>query len=197
MNADLYEQFVSLKNLGKKAEAKAALGLFVASFETLVEKRIWVYSFLEAGEYGHRVRYEIYENLVYPVLLDGYLKGDATSVAWFARTASNLYTIKSLHPLLKHKTDFALFKEAYRLDPNERIGTVLLSTLINWFSFSQHEWPAGILYGMDGTDIQQCEDILREIKFARSLDHQRKYEGYLSEFEAKVHEYIERLRERA
>jgi hypothetical protein len=197
MNADLYEQFVSLKNLGKKGEAKAALDSFIASFETLEEKRVWVHSFLEAGDYGHRVRHEIYENLVYPVLLDGYLKGDATSVAWLARTASNLYVIKSPHPLLKHKTDFALFKEAYRLEPNERIGTDLLSTLINWFSFSQHEWPAGILYGMDGADIEQCEDILQEIKFARSLDHQRKYEGYLSEFEAKVHEYIKRLRERA
>ena len=195
MNTNLYEQFVSLKNLGKKAEAKAALDLFIASFETLEEKRVWVCSFLEAEDYGHRVRHEIYENLVYRVLLDGYLKGDVTSVAWLARTASNLYAIKSPHPLLKHKTEFALFKEAYRLEPNERIETDLLNTLINWFSFSQHEWPAGILYEMDGADIGQCEDILQEIKFARSLDHQRNYEGYLSEFEAKVHEYIKRLRE--
>jgi len=139
MNADLYEQFVSLKDLGKKAEAKAALDLFIASFETLEDKRVWVYSFLEAGEYRNSIRHEIYENLVYPVLLDGYLKRDATSVAWWARTTSNLYAIKSPHPLLKHKTDFALFKEAYRLEPNERIGADLLNTLINWFSFSQHE----------------------------------------------------------
>ena len=196
MNADLYEQFVSLKDLGKKTEAKAASDLFIASFETLEDKRVWVYSFLEAGEYRNRIRHEIYENLVYPVLLDGYLKRDATSVAWLARTASNLYAIKSPHPLLKHKTDFALFKEAYGLEPNERIGADLLNTLINGFSFSQHEWPAGILDGINGANIEQCEDILQDVKFARNLDHQRKYEGYLSEFEAKVHEYIKRLRER-
>lgn len=196
MNEELYERFVFLKELGKKVESKAALDLFIASFETWEQKRVWVYPFLQAGRYGHKVRHEIYENLVYPVLLDGYLKGDATSVSWLARTASNLYAIKSPHSLLEHKTDFALFKEAYELEPNERIGADLLNTLLNWFSFLQHEWPAGILYGMDGADIEQCEDILQEIKFARSLDYQRNYDGYLSEFEARVHEYVKRLRGR-
>ncbi|MBW4553017.1 MAG: hypothetical protein KME35_18190 [Aphanocapsa sp. GSE-SYN-MK-11-07L] len=194
MNADLYEQFISLKNSGRKVETKVAFDSFIATFKTLDQKRAWVFSFLEAGNYGHKVRHEIYENLVYPVLLDGYLGRDASSVAWLARTASNLYALKSPHPSLKDKTELALFKEAYSLEPREEIRANLLKTLINWFSFSQHEWPAGILYGMDGANVEQCEEILQEIDFARSLDRQNKYDGYWSEFEAKVNEYIERLR---
>ena len=197
MKADLYEQFVSLKNLGKKAEAKVAVNLFIASFETWEEKRVWVYSFLSAEEYGHKIRHEIYETLVYPVLLNGYLEGDATSIVWLAKTATNLYALKSPHPSLKHKTDFALFKEAYKLEPNEGVRAHLLNTLLNWFSFSQHEWPAGILYGMDGANIEQCEEILQEVEFARSLDIQRRHNSYFSDFEEKVHEYTNRLRERA
>jgi hypothetical protein len=197
MKADLYEQFVSLKNLGKKAEAKVAIDTFIASFESWEEKQVWVYSFLNSGGNGCRIRHEIYENLVYPVLLDGYLKGSVASIVWLARTASNLYTIKSPHALLKHKTDFALFKEAYELEPSEEIGAQLLNALLDWFHFSQHEWPAGILYGMDGANMEQCEEILQEVEFARSLDIQRRYDGYFSGFEIKVHEYVKRLRERA
>lgn len=196
MNAHLYERFVSLKSLGRKAEAKAALDSFIASFETPEEKQVWVFSFLEDEGYGHKVRHEIYENLVYPVLLDGYLKDEANSVAWLARTVENLWEIKSPHPALRGKGELALHKEAYGLAPDENMRIGLIKTLIRGFDYAQHEWPAGILCGTDGADIEQCQDILQDIDLARQLDSEKRYESYLSKFEAKVNEYTKRLRDR-
>ena len=197
MDTDLYEQFIILKDSGRKAEAKVSLDLFIASFATLEQKRDWVYSYLEEGKYGQRIRHEIYENLVYPVLLDGYLRNDANSVAWLAKTANNLYKVKSPHPVLKGKHEFTLFKETHDLEPSAEVEAELLSALLKWFSYAQHEWPAGILYGPNGADISESEEYLLDVQFARSLDRDKEHEDFLSQFESKVREYIQRLQTRA
>ena len=82
MNLDLYDQFIRLNNSGRRNEAKAALDLFIASAESPANVQKWVFPFLENGGYGHKSRHEIYEKLVYPVLLEGYLKHDAKSILW-------------------------------------------------------------------------------------------------------------------
>jgi hypothetical protein len=193
MNAALYDQFVVLKSRGNKTEAKSALNAFIASFATLQEKKEWTFAFLENADYGHKIRHETYENIIYPTLLDGYLKNEFNSIFWLAKTIDNLYEIRCPHPKLGNKTDLAIFKEAFKLDPTDDIRLHLLDTLLRWFSFSQHEWPAGILYGMDGADMTQCEDILNEVRFARTLDKEGKCNEYFSDFESKIRKYISRL----
>lgn len=195
MNADLYEQFVSLKELGRKAEAKIAVDLFIASFGTAEEIKSWVFAFLETEFDRYRIRHEIYEKLVYPVLLDGYLKNDANCTAWLAKTIYNFYELKEIHSSLKNKGVIQLFEEAYNLDPNEDVRSRFLESWIAEFDYSQHEWPAGILDGINGTDIKGCEQILQEVESVRNLDTQNKYQDYLFDYEAKVREYIVRLRE--
>jgi hypothetical protein len=128
MNLELYERFVALKDAGRRAEAKPYLDSFIASFETQDEIQKWVFKFLREGNYGHRIRHEIYENLVYPTLLKGYLERDAESVEWLARTVDSLYQLKSPHPLLYRKPEFQLWKEAYDLHPSEQIREKLLAS---------------------------------------------------------------------
>jgi hypothetical protein len=47
------------------------------------------------------------------------------------------------------------------------------------------KYLAGILYGVDGANIAQCEEILHEIAFARTLDDGAN-ELFLQAFEQKV-----------
>jgi hypothetical protein len=196
MNLELYEQFVALKDAGRRAEAKPFLDLFIASFETEDEIREWVFAFLREGSYGHKIRHEIYENLVYPVLLKGYLERDATSIEWLARTVSNLYELRSPHPLLHHKSEIALWKEAYELQPSRQVQEQLLASELWRFDYAQHEWPAGILCGMNGASLEEYAHILKDVDFARSLDTDQAYAQYFHDFEAKVHQYMDRLRSR-
>ena len=196
MNADLYEQFLLLKNSGRKSEAKVALDSFIASFETPEEKKTWVSSFLNEGNYGHKIRHEIYEKLIYPVLLAGYLERDVDSIIWLVKTVDNLYEVKPLHPALEHQTDFSFLQEAYTIKPNEQTSQLLLNRLLSWFSISQHEWPSGILYGMNGASREECKEILCDVEFARQLDIKKKHGSYLSDFEMKVREYMIRVQQR-
>ena len=196
MKPNLYEQYLSLKKLGIKTEAKIVLDEFIASFQSFEEKENWVRQFLEGGDFGHKIRYEIYTNLVFPILLKGYSQKDVWSIFWLAKTSQNLYTNASLHAVIEFKSEFQLLAEAYALEPTEQIRLHLLKELIRWFNYSQHEWPSGILYGVNGASIEECDGILLNVEFARELDQDNVYEPILDDFEAKVRAYQDRLAKR-
>ncbi|RYG61075.1 hypothetical protein EON80_24190 [bacterium] len=193
MESELYKRYALLKASGRRNEAKACLDAFLASFKTLAEKQLWVFEFLESGDFGHKIRHEIYEELIYPVLLDGYLKQDPDSVEWLAKTTSNLHEMKSPHPSLWRKGEYTLLREAYELRPRSELGAILLQKLLREFEYAHHEWPMGILYGSDGATKHECEEYLRDIEFARSLDTDLKHSEYLNLFEAQVREYLGRI----
>src|SRR5690348_5477105 len=150
MDAELYQQYIALKNVGKKAQAKAVLERFLASFGSGEEKEQWVRAFLESGDFGYRIRHEIYEQLVFPVLLKGYHAKDPWSLLWLAKTDQNLYSARWLHSQVDFKSEYQLLKELYEITPDEMTRNQLLRSNLTWFEYCQHEWPAGILYGMDG-----------------------------------------------
>lgn len=193
MDLSLYEQFLKFKERGQREKAREPLLEFITSFQSFEEKKSWVHTFLEAEEFGHTIRHEIYQHLVFPVLLDGYTKKDAWATLWLAKTAQNLYANKLLHSQVGYKSEFQLLKEAYSLEPSEPVRNYLLEAELQWFRHCQHEWPAGILYGMDGATTDQCEDILQEVAFVKTLDPNRKHANFVNDFENKVHEYQNRL----
>lgn len=195
MKPELYEQFLRLKEHGKKEEARTYLLDFIASFQTFDEKKIWVRGYLVSSDIGHKIRHEIYENLVFPVLLDGYKQKDAWSTLWLATTWQSLYASKKCHETISWKDAFTLLKEAYALEPSTEVRERLLKAELDWFEYSQHEWPAGILYGWNGASLDECQEILREIAFARSLDKDAAHEEFLAQFEGRVVEYMDRLME--
>lgn len=193
MKPELYERYLTLKQRGQKEEARIVLLDFIASFQTFEEKKEWVYNFLDSSDFGHKIRHEIYESLVFPVLLDGHKQKDAWSTLWLAKTAQNLCASKKLHELVDGKDEFRLLKEAYALEPLAEIQERLLKVELDWFHYSQHEWPAGILYGWSGASVDECQEILSEIAFARSLDKDAAHEPFLAQFEEKVRQYIKQL----
>ena len=50
----------------------------------------------------------------------------------------------------------------------------------------------GILYGIDGANIAQCEELLQDVEFAHSLDDGTNT-AFLEQFASKVTEYKPRL----
>jgi hypothetical protein len=192
MDNALYQKFVALKEIGKKTEANTALEEFIASFHTPEEKQEWAWDFLEHGEYGHKIRHELYTEVIFPVLLEGYRRNDARSLFFLAKTAQNLYADRSLLSQVDNKGEYQLLREADALTPTEEIRHALLRWDLNWFGHCEHEYPTGILYGSDGATLAECEEILQEVEFARTLDDGT-HATYLQEFEAKVREYRQRL----
>ncbi|RCJ17389.1 hypothetical protein A6770_34080 [Nostoc minutum NIES-26] len=196
MELEYYKQDLHFKTVGLHSKAKQPLQQFIASFASIAEKEKWTREFLEAKEYeySYKIRYELYEGVVFPALLSGYEKHDPWSVLWLARTAQNFYKVKHLHEQINFKTDYELLKECYLLDPsNAGLHKVLLSIQIRWLQYCIHEYPIGILYGINGATIDQCQEILSEIEFVKELDTQKTQEGFLNEVQSKVLEYLNRL----
>jgi hypothetical protein len=166
---------------------------FCQSFATPEEKAQWTRPFLEAGEYGHRIRHELYEHVVFPALLAGYENNDFWSTVWLARTTQNVYAAKALHEKIGYATQTALLRRCHELDPsNEAVRNELLDQQLAWFAYCIHEWPAGVLYGHDGATVEQCREILEEIAYTRSLDVKSRHKDLLDDVEAKTREYMNR-----
>lgn len=194
MNETDYHEFERLHAQGRKEEARTALNRFIASFAPEDDRRAWVRTYLERGDWRHTIRHELYERVIFPELVEGYRRGDLWSTLWLAKTAQNLYRAPALWESIDYVSELQLLARAYTLDPeHDEIRQHLLAALLKWFRYCQHEWPTGILYGTDGATPAQCAEILDDIRLARSLDSAGKHEPFLQEFEARTREHQQRL----
>lgn len=195
MKAEYYNQYLHFKSIGLRAKATENLKQFIDSFESFEEKEQWTRDFLESGEYGHKIRHELYEIVVFPVLLKGYQKRDFWSLTWLIKTIHNIYKVKTLHEQIDFKTDYQLLQDCYSIDSqNPKIRKALLKKLLSWLDYSIHEYPMGILYGHNGGTIDECQDILTHIEFVKKLDPEEKFKDFLDDVRTKVLEYMERPR---
>ncbi len=193
MDPGLYSEFLACKARGDREGARRSIQAFCASFASLEEKVSWTKTFLESGDYGHRIRHELYVSLVFPALYDGYQKKDLWSTLWLARTSQNLYRAKSLHAKLGHPSDFSLLHQCHQIDPNHpEVRAALLDAQVEWLRYCIHEWPAGVLYGTHGATRDQCEEILEEVAFARELDKSNQFSDLFDDVEQKTREYMTR-----
>ena len=188
-----YTEFEECKARGDRNGARRSIQAFCSSFESLQERASWSKSFLESGDYGHRIRHELYADVILPVLLDGYKKRELWSTLWLARTCQNLYRMQAVHAKLGHPTELSLLRECHSIDPSDfGVRTALLDSDVRWLEYCIHEWPAGILYGSDGATHEQCEEILEELTFARTLDEQGRFSDLFDDVEQKTKEYMRR-----
>lgn len=76
---------------------------------------------------------------------------------------------------------------------SSEVCEALLRSLLDYFCYAGHEWPAGILWGNDGATLDQCNEIMSEVTLARELDRRRANALSINEFESKLKHYKERL----
>ncbi len=184
-----------LIDAGRKAEAKIAINDFIASFSASDDRRQWVRKFLEGRYYDYKIRHELYEQIIFPVLLEGFNQDDSWSKLWLAKTMLNLADCRDLVSQIEGYTIAELLLDVYAVDPSEEVRQLLITEYIRGFDYSQHEWPAGILNGPNVTTIADCEEMLRDVAIVRSIDR-GEHEAYLQQYKARVKKYIVRLRNR-
>jgi len=179
---------------GRRKDAAVMLDAFLRSFNSSAEREQWTRTYLNTHTYGARVRHEIYAELIFPVLLAGSKRNDAWSLYWLAGTCQNLYSAHRLYALIKFKGKTDLLKEAYAIDrTSTEVRQALLKSLLDDFAYASHEWPAGILWSMNGATLEQCNEFMSEVTLARELDRESTYASSIDEFESKVKQYKKRL----
>ena len=192
MDLDLYNKFLAAAAIGCKRDAAQAVAAFVASFAGDAERESWTREFLATHTYSARVRHEIYAEVIFPVLIDGASHGDAWSLYWLAGTAQNHYSDRRLSERIGFRTELGLLKEAYAIQPEQdEVRRALLTAVLAFLDHATHEWPAVILWGMDGATPTQCNEILEEINLTRTLDVDGANGTLIEDIDSKVRAYQE------
>ena len=190
MDLHLYEEYARLLAAGCRKEAAVVLRAFIQAFNSFSEREQWTGAFLRTHAFGAKIRHELYAEVIFPVLLAGSKRKDAWSLYWLAGTSQNLYGARQLHEQVGFKDATQLLKDAFAVDPNSiSVRLALLDSLLSRFAHAAHEWPRGILWGMDGATLEQCNELMREVSLARELDGDRSRATLIDEFERKLHQY--------
>jgi hypothetical protein len=196
VNAAFFEEYRELKDSGRRPEATAALAKFISSFAGMEEKTVWTRWYLESEQIGLKIRHELFEQVILPVLVEGYQRRDPWALRWLARTTQNLQHSKDLCGEIEFKTGWAFLKDLVAMCPeDDDARTELLGCHVGWFRHCVHEWPTGILYGMDGATVGECDEILAAVAESRHLDRDHKHAAFLDDFETKVIQYKARIAE--
>jgi len=194
MDLILFESFQIALAQGDRQLATIELNAFIGSFVSLDEKASWTRRYLANGNFGHKIRHELYEQIIFPVLLSGYRESDPWSLRWLERTSQNLYENKRIWSQVDWKTATQFASDLFAACPTDNEARLsLLSHLVEWLRYSIHEWPAGILYGKDGATLDQCQEIFDEVEYTIRLDEERAHAAFLEDFKAKLAEYARRL----
>lgn len=195
MDQEKYEAFMRMTKQGRRKEAAAAVQEFAASFRDLEEKRRWTESYLEGDPDLDKIRHELYEQVIFPVLLEGWRRDDPWSLWWLARTGRNFQRSQDLWLKLEHQTPGSLLKKLHAMQPDDdEVRLALLENHLDWLGFAGHEWPGAILYGMDAANLEQCGWIGEILAEARALDREGRHTEYLDQFGVWLTEYQARLR---
>lgn len=194
MDEALLDEYRKLKLRRKRAEASLAIGRFAASFSSEAEREVWVRANLPSlAADGARLPHELFTQVVLPVLLAGRDRRDPFALLWMGKLAANFNSDTRL-AIEVNCSPVAMLDLLLETVPDHVEGRLLrLDAAINWLRFCVHEWPAGILYGMDGATLAECGEIRAEVAIARRLDVDKRCADFLDRFEEKLSEYEERL----
>lgn len=194
MKQTLFEQYETAKEQGNKRLAASLISEFIETFTTDEEREEWTRWYMNNRAVEHTVRHELFEQVIFPVLLAGHQRSDPWCIEMLERCAQNLYKAKHLWSQVGYQTEMQLAEHRLELTPNDlKAKKRVLEHLISWFRYSEHKWPAGILYGSDGATETECQEILHSLHKARMLDGCQVHSHFLDQYEAKVHQYIDRL----
>lgn len=192
MDIGHYQRFLTCQQQGLKKPAAEAVRQFIDSFETDAEKSDWVWAYLPSLPINGqaRIRHELFNELIFPLLFNGWRNEDWQSTLWLGKLMNNVYQTETLHRAMGYTTDIQLFQQCYQWQPNHPdVRQAYLSSLIRGLSFCGHEYPPIILAGNHAANIADCAEIRQEIELARALDNNGQYREFLDSLMSDVQQY--------
>lgn len=196
MNIDHYHKFRECEEKGLKKEASKSLRAFISSFEGNEDVEQWVWKYLPTLKTNRhsRIRHEIFHELVFPALREGFHNNDFACILWLGKLSQNVYQSPSIHKELGWTSEIELYEKCHELSPeNDEARLLLLKSVVSWLAYTEHEWPSGILYGNDGATIQQCDEISLVVQKVIGLDKEHRHSEFIKQYHKKLSQYRVRL----
>jgi len=192
MTIEYYNEYLHFKNIGIKPKAKEAIEKFIKSFYNYSEKESWTLEYLPKLDYDSngRIRNELFEDIIFPVLLDGYNNKNIQLMIWLVKLNQNIYQNNRIWKKIDYKSKLDIIEECYSIDPdNVEIIELYLEIKIEKLNFIMHEYPNAILFG---NYSRECKVLLEEMLSLKKLDKNNKFNDYFNEYEKNILEYMNR-----
>ena len=196
MNIEYFNDYLNYETQGIKTKAKESIHNFILSFRNFDEKELWTIEYLPKLKQNNngRIRNEVFENILFPVLLKGYKNRKVNLMIWLVKLNQNYYQNHRLWEKINYKSALEIINECYEIDPNNNeVIDLYLELEIEGIGFSRHEWPEGILFGNNFATKDECKILLESLVFINKLDRNKKYSEYIHDYENKIKEYMEKI----
>ena len=192
MNIEYFSKYLEYDKNGLKAKRKEYLNKFINSFENNNEKISWTIDYLSNFDFNKNIRFDLFKEIIFPVLLDGYNNKNIKYMIWLAKIIKNISYDKEVAKKIGYISGLGIIKKCYELDQNNiEVNDLYIELMVRGIIYSLHEWPIGILNGNTFIDKNECKIILKkEIPILKKLDRNKKYNEIIIEYENKLKEYI-------
>lgn len=140
-----------------------------------------------------RIHHILWRDIVFPEL-EPRIKDDTRAMKALVETIQNLSSSVAHDKKLGYITAGELTCKILELEPNNdwaRKKRVI--QLNNWLAYSFHEWPTGVLNGINGASVEDCDSILTHINELRQLDPSEDTSSFCQDLEAKLSQYKQYL----
>ncbi len=163
---ELWNAHLCLEQDCVRSSMLLALDRFIDAFvcETPVLQESWAISF--AGSIAdHRhdmaVRMPLFRRVLLPHLTTGVLESRPGCARWLAHFGPLLARVNDSRLPEQLQNVVGLLKAALALDPQDQAARQqLVETHASYMNYTLHELPAGVLYGMDGANLSECDELL-------------------------------------
>lgn len=202
MDDAAFQKFNELIMSGRRNEAQKALRAFLGSFESADERDAWALEFLQNqqyfdhkwGTFGLQVFQTLFDEALWPLLIDGFHRNNADCLFWLAALNQNVRA-RRFYVDQVDVWDCDLLKRALALNANSiPIRRALLMTLLRDFRYAGHEWPRAILGGINAAGLDELNNLDDDIILAKSLDSNGQHAAELRDFQSKVDIYRQRMK---
>lgn len=173
--AMLWQQYLKLEAQGLRQPALRVLDQFISVLlQTSIEHQ---YRFAEQVcvdivEHNNvPVRHPLFAKILWPFLVDEYHAGSSATPMWIAHFDKlGTFAQKREALNLDWPTKEMLLREAVTHDPsNTKARRQLIDVMARYFRYTLHELPTGVLYGINGASVTECQKLLASLDEFREL----------------------------
>jgi len=180
--AILWQQYLSAEAQGKRVRALLDLRGFVQALQDGLEKQR--HDFAEAFcrqmvNFGEALplRQPLFAGVIGPYLVLARQQGKEDAGRWLAYFHPHFLNLPPSERLIElddSLSSISLLAVAFRQDPNNiQTQDLLIQNLTQQFEYAVHEVPTGVLYGIDGAKVVECQEWLDDLALFREVVQKR------------------------
>ena len=193
MDHPLYVAYLERLEKGDRTGATDSLRQFISSFSSLSEQDTWCRRFLATYDGRTNIRFELYQDLIFPYILRLREKDPVEGGLALVTTYGSFVRNKKLLDENSFGGEIGLLTELNEVAPNHpRITDMLLDLMMRNLEYCFHEQPH-VLYGHDGAGLAECDEIEADIRQAKELHSDQETAVKLETYLAQLQQYREKL----